>query len=156
MGPRSNVSGLHEQVGRQTVTATSGDTSAQARIEAIRGRLALLREQTAQLRVRIDHASERAREVRERPPVMCNHAAQVAQMQAAIDGLEHELDGLRTAMETRGVIEQAKGMLMLHRQCDADEAFRLLVDLSQTSHRKLFEVAQTLVASWTAGDRAEA
>lgn len=73
-------------------------------------------------------------------------------MAAAIGQLEHELDGLRVAMATRGVIEQAKGMLMLRRHCDADEAFALLVELSQTSHRKLVDVARPLVESWTTKD----
>jgi len=55
------------------------------------------------------------------------------------------------AAHTRGVIEQAKGMLMLQEQCDADEAFRKPVVLAQRSRRLRFEVAQTPVASWTVG-----
>jgi AmiR/NasT family two-component response regulator len=74
---------------------------------------------------------------------------QVQHMQAELAAVERELDGLRTAMRTRGVIEQAKGMLMMHRGCDAEEAFAVLVELSQTSHRKLVEVAQALVHEWS-------
>jgi len=72
-------------------------------------------------------------------------------MRAALDAVEHELEGLRTAMSSRAVIEQAKGMLMLHHQCDDDAAFHALVKLSQTSHRKLVEVAEVLVREWSAG-----
>jgi GAF domain-containing protein len=54
---------------------------------------------------------------------------------------------LQTAMESRAVIEQAKGVLMGQRHCTADEAFDILVKLSQQSNRKLREVAQALVDS---------
>jgi AmiR/NasT family two-component response regulator len=50
-------------------------------------------------------------------------------------------------MESRAVIEQAKGVLMGQRQCDAEEAFDILVKLSQQSNRKLREVAQALLDS---------
>ena len=53
---------------------------------------------------------------------------------------------LQTAMASRSVIEQAKGILMGARGCTADEAFDVLVGLSQTSNRKLREVAEALVA----------
>jgi AmiR/NasT family two-component response regulator len=49
-------------------------------------------------------------------------------------------------MESRAVIEQAKGIIMGQRRCTADEAFRLLSKLSQDSNRKLREVAEALVA----------
>jgi GAF domain-containing protein len=49
------------------------------------------------------------------------------------------------AMKSRAVIEQAKGILMGARNCNADEAFSLLVKLSQDTHRKLHAVAQTIV-----------
>lgn len=54
---------------------------------------------------------------------------------------------LQNAMESRAVIEQAKGVLMGQRQCDAEEAFDILVKLSQQSNRKLREVAQALLDS---------
>jgi AmiR/NasT family two-component response regulator len=40
-------------------------------------------------------------------------------------------------MQSRAVIEQARGILMGGRRCGADEAFDILVRLSQQSHRKL-------------------
>ncbi len=52
---------------------------------------------------------------------------------------------LQTAMQTRAVIEQAKGILMGQRRCRADEAFDILVRLSQESNRKLRDVAKALV-----------
>jgi GAF domain-containing protein len=52
---------------------------------------------------------------------------------------------LAEAMHSRAVIDQAKGILMGQRRCDAGQAFELLVDLSQRSNRKLRDVAQALV-----------
>jgi GAF domain-containing protein len=52
---------------------------------------------------------------------------------------------MTAAMASRAVIEQAKGMLMAQRKCGADEAFDLLVKLSQQTGRKLRTVAAALV-----------
>jgi GAF domain-containing protein len=62
---------------------------------------------------------------------------------------------LQTAMQSRAVIEQAKGILMGRQRCTADEAFAQLVALSQRSNRKLRDVAQVLVegAQRDAGER---
>jgi GAF domain-containing protein len=53
---------------------------------------------------------------------------------------------LQAAMQSRAVIEQAKGIIMGERLCSAEDAFEILVDLSQRSNRKLRDVAQALVA----------
>jgi response regulator NasT len=50
------------------------------------------------------------------------------------------------------VIEQAKGVVMATRGCSADEAFSVLVRLSQESGRKLHLVARTVVDHVTGGD----
>ena len=52
---------------------------------------------------------------------------------------------LRTAMHSRAVIEQAKGILVGQRRCSAQEAFDILVRLSQDTDRKLRDVAEALV-----------
>jgi GAF domain-containing protein len=52
---------------------------------------------------------------------------------------------LEEALATRGVIEQAKGILMAKRGCSAEEAFQLLVGMSQRAHIKLHDVASKLV-----------
>jgi GAF domain-containing protein len=52
---------------------------------------------------------------------------------------------LQTAMESRAVIEQAKGIIMAARRCTANEAFTILRRLSQDSNRKLRDVAASLV-----------
>jgi GAF domain-containing protein len=60
----------------------------------------------------------------------------------ARDTAEH----LRTALTSRAVIDQAKGMLMAIRQVDADDAFAVLVEQSQRENTKLREVAEQFVA----------
>jgi GAF domain-containing protein len=54
-------------------------------------------------------------------------------------------ENLDIAMRNRAVIEQAKGILMSQRRCDATEAFSLLAAASQRSNRKLRDIAQAIV-----------
>ena len=54
---------------------------------------------------------------------------------------------MRAAMQSRSVIEQAKGILMARHGCNADEAFKSLSKLSQDQNRKLRDIAQTIVDS---------
>jgi AmiR/NasT family two-component response regulator len=50
-------------------------------------------------------------------------------------------------MQSRSVIEQAKGILMARQGCDADEAFKSLSQLSQDSNRKLRDIAQSIAVN---------
>lgn len=52
---------------------------------------------------------------------------------------------MHAAMETRAVIEQAKGIIMGEHRCTADEAFAVLTKMSQHANRKLRDVATALV-----------
>jgi len=54
---------------------------------------------------------------------------------------------LERALETRGVIDQAKGILMARTGTDADQAFESLRRASQRSNRKVFDLAQEIVES---------
>lgn len=53
--------------------------------------------------------------------------------------------GLAQALETRGVIERAKGLLMAEQGCGADAAFDLLRRASQRENTKLHDVASRIV-----------
>src|SRR3954462_7729469 len=64
------------------------------------------------------------------------HAYQSAQNMAA---------NLQTALETRGVIDQAKGILMERHRLTADQAFQVLAQASMKTNRKLRVVAADLV-----------
>lgn len=54
-------------------------------------------------------------------------------------------EGMQHAMQSRAVIEQAKGVLMARERCSSDEAFALLVRKSQRDNVKLRDVAAALV-----------
>ena len=56
-------------------------------------------------------------------------------------------EDMRRAMETRAVIEQAKGILVAQHHCTPEQAFEMLTRLSQTAHRKLRDCAADLVTS---------
>jgi hypothetical protein len=56
---------------------------------------------------------------------------------------------LRTALSSRAVIDQAKGIIMAARQIDADAAFAVLAKQSQQQNRKLRDVAEEFVRSVT-------
>jgi transcriptional regulator with GAF, ATPase, and Fis domain len=54
---------------------------------------------------------------------------------------------LRTALDSRAVIDQAKGVIIARSGCSPAEAFELLKELSQARNRKLRDVATAIVAS---------
>ncbi|HEY0637254.1 MAG TPA: GAF and ANTAR domain-containing protein [Pseudonocardiaceae bacterium] len=58
---------------------------------------------------------------------------------------------LETAMASRAVIEQAKGVVMAVRSVNADQAFDLLRRTSQAENRKLRQIAMDVVAAAAAG-----
>jgi len=68
--------------------------------------------------------------------------ANAALYQSTVDLAEN----LQRAMQSRAVIEQAKGILMGQNRCSADEAFAMLSLASQRSNRKLRDVAADIVA----------
>jgi PAS domain-containing protein len=65
---------------------------------------------------------------------------------AEIDQLRDEVAGLRRALQSRPLIEQAKGVLMQRHGWTADHAFHHLVQLSQHLNIRLAELAETVVA----------
>ncbi|MGR6998036.1 ANTAR domain-containing protein [Yinghuangia aomiensis] len=73
--------------------------------------------------------------------------ADAAVLADTVDRLRSEIDGLRTAMRTRAVIEQAKGVLMARLGCSADDAFARLSSMSQDANRKLVDLAAELLGT---------
>lgn len=65
--------------------------------------------------------------------------------------LERDVHGLRASLNTRGVIDQAAGILMAERQCTAQQAFAELNRLSQNGNVKLADLARNLVGRRSAG-----
>jgi GAF domain-containing protein len=60
---------------------------------------------------------------------------------------EKTRQSLERALQTRGIIDQAKGILMARTGGDADEAFESLRRASLRTNRKVFDLAQQIVAS---------
>ncbi len=70
---------------------------------------------------------------------------------AAHHRLSEQARNMQLAMETRAVIEQAKGVLMAQRRVDAEQAFEILRDASQRYNRKLRDIAVGIVESTQEG-----
>src|SRR5262245_60573701 len=64
-----------------------------------------------------------------------------------VQRLEAELSGLRQAMRTRGLIEQAKGRLAERWGVDAEQAFDMLSQLSQEANVRVVDVAAQVMGS---------
>lgn len=62
-----------------------------------------------------------------------------------------ELGQLRRAMETRPVIDMARGVLMASFGLSADDAWSVLVSLSQNTNTKLHLVADEVIGAVTGG-----
>jgi GAF domain-containing protein len=67
--------------------------------------------------------------------------------------LGEQARNMRVAMESRAVIEQAKGVLMAQRHVDAEQAFEILREASQRYNRKLRDIALGIVESTREGAR---
>jgi GAF domain-containing protein len=67
--------------------------------------------------------------------------------------LGEQARNMRAAMESRAVIEQAKGVLMAQRHIGSEEAFEILRAASQRYNRKLRDIALGIVDSTQEGRR---
>jgi GAF domain-containing protein len=76
-----------------------------------------------------------------------DHATIALSHAQTTDSHRRRAGNLAHALESRAVIEQAKGMIMAQRKCDAETAFGMLRDLSMSQNVKLYELAAQLVSS---------
>jgi hypothetical protein len=76
--------------------------------------------------------------------LLASHAAVALAATHAVTAAELELAQLRTALATRDVIGQAKGILMQRRGIGSDEAFQVLRRASQHLNVKLADIAALL------------
>src|SRR5436305_13889805 len=74
---------------------------------------------------------------------------------ARVQRREAEVDGLRRAMRSRAVIEQAKGFLSAALNCGLDEAFSHLARLSQHENLRVAEVAARIIGAGLPGGSEE-
>jgi AmiR/NasT family two-component response regulator len=77
------------------------------------------------------------------------HEAELDQLLAAAEQSAEdratEMDRLRRALESRDLIGQAKGVLIVAMRCSSDDAFAVLVEQSEREDRKLVEIAGEVV-----------
>lgn len=100
----------------------------------------------AETHISIDRIAERLRQIHALTGQLEESREELRLVRLELAEALAEIEGLRTAMETRAVIEQAKGMIMVTLKLDPDAAFEVLVDRSQRTHTKLHEVAAEMVA----------
>jgi AmiR/NasT family two-component response regulator len=67
-----------------------------------------------------------------------------------------EFQNLQGAFGRRAIIEQAKGILMERHGICADDAYALIRNQSQTSGRKLYEIAEAITQTHTLLPRTDA
>ncbi|MDQ1601687.1 MAG: hypothetical protein QOD68_3161, partial [Actinomycetota bacterium] len=72
---------------------------------------------------------------------------EVDALRRTVARISDELTGLRRAMASRSVIDQAKGAVRAVTGLSGDEAFALLAARSQNANRKLSDVAADVLAS---------
>jgi GAF domain-containing protein len=77
--------------------------------------------------------------------VIAAHASLAMHTATALKEHRSLSEGLRDAMQSRAVIEQAKGILMAQRKVTAEAAFDLLREASQHRNTKLRLVAEQVV-----------
>jgi GAF domain-containing protein len=78
--------------------------------------------------------------------LLAAHAALAVQAAVAYYSSRDLADQMRSAMQSRALIEQAKGVLVARERIGPDAAFERLVALSQTANRKLRDIAAELVS----------
>lgn len=61
--------------------------------------------------------------------------------------LKVEVDDLKEAIETRKLVERAKGILMKRCNINEEDAFKLLQTHSQKENKKMREIAETIVSA---------
>ena len=77
--------------------------------------------------------------------VLAAHASLAIQAASAYYSSRDLAEQMRQALDSRAVIEQAKGVIMARSGCTAEEAFHLLVQQSQAQNMKVRDIAQQLV-----------
>ncbi|MBI5886520.1 MAG: response regulator [Deltaproteobacteria bacterium] len=62
-------------------------------------------------------------------------------------GLKTEVSDLKDAMETRKLVERAKGILMKRCNVSEEDAFKLLQEHSQKENKKMREIAENIISA---------
>jgi GAF domain-containing protein len=77
--------------------------------------------------------------------VFASYGAVAVQNMHLYESTRQLAENLDLAMQSRAVIEQAKGIVMSQRRCGPADAFDILAAASQRTNRKLRDIAQAIV-----------
>ncbi|WP_046470015.1 GAF and ANTAR domain-containing protein [Allosalinactinospora lopnorensis] len=77
--------------------------------------------------------------------LLAEHAAMALHSAGRYTDVAREAAHMRRAMNARAVIDQAKGIIMHARGCDAAQAFEQLREVAQRNRMRVAEVARSLV-----------
>ncbi|MER6688170.1 ANTAR domain-containing protein [Streptomyces minutiscleroticus] len=91
---------------------------------------------------------------REAQRLYAEYAAGAERDRARLARMEAKVEQLQSALASRAVIDQAVGVIIAQRHLDPDDAFQVLVELSQRTNTKLRDVATALVHRTTAAPAA--
>lgn len=80
-----------------------------------------------------------------------HYIAQAQQARERYGDLQEEVSQLKQALHSRSAIDQAIGIIMGERSCSPDDAFQILVRVSQHSNAKLRDIAHALLQRATDG-----
>lgn len=88
-------------------------------------------------------------EERQAATAFVEHAAGALMVAIRLAALAELTGHLETALVSRGIIDQAKGILMAQQHCSAEDAFDILRRASQARNVKIRDIAATIVAGVT-------
>lgn len=88
-------------------------------------------------------------EERQAAAAFVEHAAGALMVAIRLAALAELTGHLETALASRGVIDQAKGILMAQQRCSAEDAFDILRRASQARNVKIRDIAVAVVAEVT-------
>ena len=60
---------------------------------------------------------------------------------------QHEIDDLKETLETRKIIERAKGILMDRHRMSEEEAFKRIHFQARNQNKKMREIAQSIITA---------
>ena len=81
------------------------------------------------------------------PEVLASIAALAVQRAADLAAVRKEADGLRDQLETRKLVERAKGVLMKRLGVTEDAAYRKMQKASQDENRKMRDIAESILSA---------
>jgi two-component system, response regulator PdtaR len=67
--------------------------------------------------------------------------------------LEAEVNDMKEALETRKIVDRAKGLLMTRDSLNENEAFRRIQKMSMNTRKPMREIAEAIILTYEAGDK---